>query len=168
MGEQDTATKVSTWLGIAATVVGLLAFFGISNFNDLKTAPQSHKSSEASTNEADLDACETARLAAARYRTDRDAIGLSRASHSYAAELTRAAGQAETRKLANAMRTHTVSLEAYAQAEEDREASYDRRLALGTRQNADAREWKSLCYKATGDKAIWLAAPQETTSLRSL
>lgn len=129
--QQNGVTQAATWLGMAGAVIGILAFFGITSYDDLKQAIGD-----------DPGACQMAEQARNDFHIPRPWSWHTPAARTYAAALTRAADRADTPALATALRTHAVSLEAFAQYRESRPASIDILVAQHTR---DENAWRRLC-----------------------
>ncbi|MFE9143835.1 hypothetical protein [Streptomyces tubercidicus] len=128
--------KVSGWLGVAAAVVGLLAFFGITNVDELQ-----RKLNPDSTNAA---ACKRADQAYKSYQEVTIYSSKAGAARAYAEELRHVVSATDNEELQAAFRANITSSELYAQAR-DSEAPYLDRVKLGVKIITDRGAWRSLC-----------------------
>ncbi|WBB57968.1 hypothetical protein O7599_20090 [Streptomyces sp. WMMC500] len=135
MAEASDAQKFATWLGIVVSVIGVLAFFGITNFDDLRNAGAPDRS----------DACSMAIDA----RHANKIIGeASRAEvraemHEYAQRLLEASSLTDDKELRSSLRESSYGYQDYGDSLPVTDAS--RTKAAFYRASAAEDKWQSLC-----------------------
>ncbi|MFE7795805.1 hypothetical protein [Streptomyces sp. NPDC057460] len=130
----EQVNKTAAWLGVTTAIVGLLAFFGINNFDELqrKVAPES----------ANTSACKKADHAYNGYLLS--SYGNAQAARTYAEELRQAGSATDDEELRGAFDATITTMNLYAQAH-DRKAPFEERLALRSQAMRDEKVWQIRC-----------------------
>ncbi|MFE3143987.1 hypothetical protein [Streptomyces scopuliridis] len=129
MGEGSDAQKFSTWLGIAMSLIAVLAFFGVTSFEDLKNGGDSARS----------EACAMGVAA-----SDDLGVSVEPADYDlYAQRLLEAVEATEDQELRGSLREAAYAHQAYGAALRAEEGS--RTTALLPTVHTTQRKWTSLC-----------------------
>ncbi|GAA3475575.1 MULTISPECIES: hypothetical protein [Streptomyces] len=135
MAENSDAQKFSTGLGIVVSIIAVLAFFGIKNFDDLKNAGASDRS----------DACNMAIAArdASKIIGEASPAEVRAKMHQYAQRLLEAVSLTDDKELRASLRESSYGYQAYGDSlpVTDRSRTKAAFMAASTAES----KWTSLC-----------------------